>query len=363
MRSWAWGLIPLALCCAGCGEDDSSTQATGGGTNGGTGGGAASGGASGTGGNAGSGGAAEAGSDSGGASTTDTCPTIEDIAAPETAVENFPLGNGLMAVGDALYLANGADEIVRWREGMSALEVVATGPADRPLAVVGDTLYYESSGFLFAASLAAIPAAGTQVSSEPVPSLSSTAWACDDEALYFAEYSVGTVRRVPFDGSAGSDLAQATGPVKLVTAGGFVYYNDYLGFNEGFRRVPTAGGADELATAGEAELFTDFATDGTLFWIAEQPRLRRSSVGGTEQHPPIVSEATGPTFGQWMDNLKMVGDTLYLEHTKGGCARVTADGTCRIISESFDGSSYAILGDYIYYVTFGTGRVLKRFSR
>jgi hypothetical protein len=64
-----------------------------------------------------------------------------------------------------------------------------------------------------------------------------------------------------------------------------------------------------------------------------------------------------------MDNLKMVGDTLYLEHTKGGCARVTADGTCRIISESFDGGRYGIIGDYVYYETRTTSSVFRRFRR
>jgi hypothetical protein len=364
-RAWSWGLTLMVAACGTNPDAGTMSSTAGGGGMPGSAGSIASGGSGGSGpASGGTGGIVLGGAGKAGQATVDTCPDIAGIQDPEVVSDKMPFMYRLIAEGDALYFVDSGKKIQRWKPGMAAPEVVANGPAEEPLAVVGTKLYYGAAmGEVYAASLDALPAEGTQVAGATYSPNYSTLRAHDDTALFTADIKTGIIRRMPFDGSAGMDLATAMRPQRLRVVGDWLYYTNYLGFYDGFRRVHTSGGGDEVATAGVTELYTDFDTDGKVLWMAEQNRITPAPIGGTEKRPMPVSEATGPTYGSWFDNLSMVGDVLYLEHTKGGCARVTSDGKCNIISRKFDGDSYAILGDYVYYQPFGMSGNLYRFKR
>jgi hypothetical protein len=282
---------------------------------------------------------------------------VANPPTPEVMLANVPIANHLAPSGGVLYFADAARDIVRYAEGGSAPELVVEGPATFPIPR-GEELFYVAEGRLYhVASLATLPAQGMLVSAEPVPDLLNTGWSQDGTALYFAQPTTGEIRKLPFDGSATTVLATATSPSDVVVAGDWVYYDDYLGFDTAFRRVPRTGGTSEPATAVESDLFSGFTTDGQKLYFAEQSSLWVTPVGSADTQATFISDRDSFAIG-FMDYFTMSNGTLYFKHARENLSRVTAAGVCESLVRGFD-ERFALDGAAVYYHDFLGERLMR----
>jgi hypothetical protein len=324
-----WIAFGIAVCVSGCGEDSGSPG---------------TGGSGGSAGGLGSGGSV---SGSGGSSAycQPTGPTLATLGASAVTIDQaVPGGLGLSppaANAAGVYWYKDPQGILRVAPGSTTPEVVVAGAAAGPLVSASAVYWVTSTGELWRAPLASLPATGAKLA-DGVPTTSAF-YAADEANFYFSDLANHRIMSLPVAGGTATEFLPNVDVAAMTLHGGYVYY---VANRIAYRIAYGATTPEPISPMSDLSL-TAIATDGTTLFWADQDTLKQT---------PISSPTQESTLGEadFFDSLQLSGTRVYYQESRNPTVGwfATDGSSCglAVADSSIIGTGFVVDEQHVYFV-------------